>query len=120
MQKSVLKTLIVTFLLGGCASMERPASIDWQHGAKLGTITKIFGASTPANELPACIAMFSGAQLEAHRFVEIKYPHRRHHFREVGELPLDVVAGAGDSVEFYPQNCDTGTLSKISRRLPLS
>lgn len=112
-----LVAVVATLLLGGCASLKHPVPIDWEHGAKRGTITQIFDANTSADRLPACLAVFSTAQVAAHRYVELEYAHRRHSFREVGELPADIIATTGDQVEFYPKNCDAGTLSTISRRL---
>lgn len=110
---------VAALLLGGCTSLKHPVPIDWEHGAKRGTITQIFDANTPTNQLPACLANLPASALASHRYAEIVYPHRRHSFREVGALPAGVDAKAGDQVEFYPKNCDNGTLSTIVRGLPL-
>ncbi|MBC7415159.1 MAG: hypothetical protein H7327_09525 [Herminiimonas sp.] len=118
MQNYIQAAVLVMMFLSGCASLKHPVAIDWEHGAKRGTITQVFDATTPAENLPACLARFSGDQLAAHRYVELAYPHRRHHFREVGELPADVNATVGDQVEVYPKDCDAGVLSTILRRLP--
>lgn len=113
-----LQCLVVTLLIGGCASLNDSVSVDWEHGAKRGTITQVFDASMPAGQLPACLAMFSTAHIASHRYVRLQYRHRRHNFPEVAELPPGVDAKIGDQVEFYPKNCDAGTLSTITRRLP--
>ena len=118
MQYPIQFIVVATLLFGGCASLKHPVPIDWEHGAKRGTITQVFDASTPANKLPACLTMFSNAQIATHRYVELEYQHRRHTFREVAELPAGVTATFNDQVEFYPKSCDDGTLSTISRRLP--
>lgn len=118
MRNPVQLLVVIPVLLGACTSLQHPVQIDWEHGAKRGTIKQVFDASTPASQLPTCLAMFSTAQIAAHRYVELEYLHRRHNFREVGDLPAGVTAITGDQVEFYPKNCDSGTLSTITRRLP--
>lgn len=113
-----LQCLAVTLLLGGCTALNDSVSVDWEHGARRGTITQLFDASVPSDQLPACLAMFSATQIASHRYVRLQYRHRRHNFPEVGELPSGVDAKLGDQVEFFPKNCDAGTLSTITRRLP--
>lgn len=118
MQNYIQAAVFVMMFLSGCASLKHPVAIDWENGARRGTITQVFEATTAVENLPACLARFSSEQLSAHRYVELAYPHRRHHFREVGELPAGVNAALGNQVEFYPKDCDAGVLSTISRLLP--
>lgn len=119
MSNRLLHPLILGALsLAGCASLQHPVAIDWQHGAKRGTVTRTFDASTPVNLLPVCLRALPSAELATHRYVEVEAIHRRHAYRDVGELPPNVFAGLGDAVEIYPKNCEAGSLSTISRRLP--
>ena len=118
MPRQIPAVFLFTFVLGGCAAPGNPVAVDWQHGAKRGTIAQAFDASTPAEGLPACLRKLTPAQFAAHRYVDIEHKHRRHMFHDIGELPPGVDAKPGDDVEFYPKDCDTGAMSVISRVLP--
>ena len=107
-----------TFFLGGCASLGNPVAVDWEHGAKRGTIVHAFDASSPAGGLPVCLRKLTPAQIAAHRYVDVEHKHRRHMFHDVGELPPGLNAKPGDDVEFYPKDCDAGAISVITRVLP--
>lgn len=111
---------ILVSLLAGCASLKHPVAVDWQNGAKRGTVTRTFDASTPVELLPACLKSLPRDELAAHRYVEVEAMHRRHAYRDAGQLPAGVIAGPGDAVEIYTKNCQAGSLSTISRLLPLA
>ena len=112
------RIILSTFLLSGCASLQHPVPVDWEHGAKRGTVTRTFDATTPADLLPACLKSLPPTELAAHRYVEVEAMHRRHAYRDAGALPDGMTANPGDAVEIYPKNCASGSLSSITRLLP--
>ena len=118
MQNSIYSDIVATALLGGCASRKYPVQINWEHGEKRGSVTYVFDANTPRDQLPACIASPASDQIGARRYVQVKYHHTRHFLYEVGELPTDTNTKVGDLVEFYAKHCRAGKLSTISRGLP--
>ena len=119
MSKPLLHPIILgVALLAGCSSLQHPVAVDWQNGARRGTVTRTFDASTPVALLPVCLRSLPSAELAAHRYVEVEAMHRRHAYRDVGQLPPNVFAGLGDAVEIYTKNCEAGSLSTISRLLP--
>jgi hypothetical protein len=105
-------------VLGGCTSLNDPVAIDWEHGAKRGTVIQLFDATTPKDRLPFCLTGLPATDIALNRYVEIDYRHVRHMFREVGALPANLQVKPGDVVEFYPGNCHQGSRSTISRLLP--
>lgn len=111
-------TFSAVSVLAGCESFKQPLAIDWEHGARRGTIGQAYDAHTPVAQLPPCLANQSQSVIAAHRYVEVIHQHRRHQFSEVGELPAGLQVHVGDRVEFYPKSCDAGLLSTISRLLP--
>jgi hypothetical protein len=105
-------------LLSGCAGLANETKIDWEHGARRGTVTRVFDATTGADQRPACLAQVSADMLSQRQYVELRYQHRRHYFLEAGALPAGVRVNPGDVVEFYPKDCDAGVLSILIRVLP--
>ena len=118
MQNSIYSDIVATALLGGCASRKYPVQINWEHGEKRGSVTYVFDASAPRDQLLACIASSASDQIAAGLYVRVKYHHRRHFLYEVRGLPNDTIAKVGDLVEFYAKHCRAGKLSTISRGLP--
>lgn len=104
-------------LLSSCAGLANETQIDWEHGARRGTVTRIFDTTIGADQRPACMTQVSTVMLEQRQFVELRYKHRRHFFLEAGALPAGVQAKPGDVVEFYPKDCDAGALSIVTRVL---
>lgn len=115
---AAVSTVLSVVLLGGCSTLIHPLAIDWEHGARRGTVVQVYDTSRPALPLPACLARLSATDLALHRYAEIDYRHVRHLYREVGELPAGMNAMPGDAVEFLPKNCENGTLSTVVRVLP--
>ena len=114
----LLPIMLCLSVLAGCASLQHPIAVDWENGARRGRVTRSFDASTPADQLPQCLQALPSTELTAHRYVEVEAKHRRHLYRDAGALPDGMRATVGDMVEFYPKNCDAGSLSRITRLLP--
>src|SRR5471030_2295986 len=81
-------------------------------------IAGFYDAATPRDELPRCLASLPPAELAAHRYARIDYRHARRMLIEVAPLPVDLPANLGDRVELWPQDCDQGRLSRISKIMP--
>ncbi len=97
------------------AYAEKP-EIDWQRGAKLGTIALFYTAETPVKDLPECLAALSKEELMAKHFVKVWYHHVRLIRNEVAELPSSMPeAKLADQVEIWPADCSKGKLSRISQ-----
>ena len=101
-----------------CAPLPPQHAVDWRNGAKHGTVAAFYSASAPRDSLPRCLADVPSSELAAHRYVRVDYHHTRRMLTEVAELPDDVPVKLGDRVELWPQDCDQGKLSRISRILP--
>jgi hypothetical protein len=110
--------LCAAILVSGCAGLSNDVQIDWEHGARRGTVMRVIDAAIGPDQRPACLAQVAVASLEQRQYVELRYQHRRHFFLEAGALPAGMQAKPGDVVEFYPKNCDAGMLSTITRVLP--
>ncbi|MBA5607806.1 hypothetical protein H3H36_20840 [Duganella sp. FT3S] len=103
---------------GACAPLPAAHDVDWKNGARHGWVSGFYDASTPRSELPRCLAGVPAGELASHRFVRIDYRHSRRMMVEVAELPGDMPVKLGDRVELWPQDCDQGKLSRISRVMP--
>jgi hypothetical protein len=101
-----------------CAPLPAAHDVDWKNGARHGWVSGFYDAATPRSELPKCLAGVPAEELASHRFVRIDYRHARRMMVEVGELPGDAPVKLGDRVELWPQDCDQGKLSRISRIMP--
>lgn len=104
---------IVAIALAACSTVS--SDIDWQHGAKHGWVSQIYSSATPKQEIPACLASLSPAELDQRHFARVSYRHTRRMLIEVAELPEGETANIDDRVEIWPADCDTGKLSRISR-----
>lgn len=114
--RGVLLTAVL--LLGGCTSLYHPVAIDWEHGTRRGTVTRLYGAASSVGDLPPCLATLSATDLRRQQYVEIDYRHVRHMFREIAPMPDGMTLSPGDTVEFKPGNCHNGVLSTMLRVLP--
>ena len=90
MQHSIYSVIAATALLGRSASRKYPLPIDWEHGAKRGSVPYVFDASTSRDQLPACFAGLASDQIAARRYVQVKYHHRLHFLNDAEELPTIV------------------------------
>ncbi|CDG83209.1 hypothetical protein [Janthinobacterium agaricidamnosum] len=111
-----LSALLSASLLSSCAS-DKPASVDWRHGAKHGDIAGFYDADTPRDSLPACLAQLPAEQLAQQRYVKIHYHHVRRMLVEVALLPDGQQVALGDKVELWPEDCSLGKLSRITQFL---
>lgn len=101
-----------------CAPLPAERDVDWRHGARSGWIAGFYGPETPRAELPPCLAGLSPQELAAQRYARIDYRHTRRMLVEVAALPDAVPVRLGDRVELWPQDCEQGRLSRISRVMP--
>ncbi|MBA5637701.1 hypothetical protein H3H37_11605 [Duganella sp. LX20W] len=113
-----LLALAAALACAACAPLPAAHDVDWKNGARHGWVSGFYDASTPRSELPRCLASVTAEELANHRFVRIDYRHSRRMMVEVGELPGDMPVKLGDRVELWPQDCDQGKLSRISRVMP--
>lgn len=91
-------------------------AINWQVGAKLGTIALFYSNETPAKDLPECLSLLSKEELATKHYVKVWYHHGRLIQNEVAELPSDLLhAKLEDHVEIWPADCSKGKLSRISQ-----
>ena len=44
---AVMSTVLSMAFLGGCSTLTHPVAIDWEHGARRGTIVQIYDTSRP-------------------------------------------------------------------------
>ena len=109
--------LLICSAVAGCAAYPG-APVDWQHGAKRGTVAEIYDANTPPERIPACLAGSSPADLTQHHYVRLSYHHVRAMHTEVAELPPGVSVQMGEMVELWPADCAKGALSRITRVMP--
>jgi len=112
-----LIALPLSIALAGCAAYSG-TPVDWQHGAKRGTVAEFYDASTPRERIPACLAGMTPADLAQHHYVRLSYHHVRVMHTEVAELPPGVSVQMGETVELWPADCATGALSHITRVMP--
>lgn len=110
--------LALAAVLAGCTSLAGGGHVDWQNGAKHGWVAASYSSATPRDQLPRCLAGMSAAELDAHRYVRVDYRHVKRMLVEVAELPGEQPMRLGERVELWPQDCEQGKLSQISRRLP--
>jgi hypothetical protein len=101
-----------------CAPLPAHRDVDWHNGARNGWIAGFYDAATPRAELPRCLASVTPEELATHRYARIDYRHARRMLVEVAPLPADLPAQLGDRVELWPQDCDQGKLSRISKIMP--
>ncbi|HTD02231.1 hypothetical protein [Undibacterium sp.] len=107
--------LCFTFAASSTTAADRP-QVNWQEGAKLGTIEYIYDAETPEKDLPDCLATLPKKELSSRHFVKVWYRHVRLMRHEVAELPDDLLhAKVDDHVEIWPADCSRGKLSRISK-----
>lgn len=117
MYRISLGILALALALASCSTAPAP-DINWQDGAKHGWVSQIYSSATPKQDIPACLASLSPAELDQRHFVRISYRHVRRMLVEVAELPEGDIAKIDDRVELWPADCDKGKLSRISRVMP--
>lgn len=101
-------------LLAACATKHPVAQADWEQGARQGKITRDY--ALPGNgTLPACIVQLPPEERAAHHFVQVRYSQSHHVHFDVAELPADLVAGIGASVEIWPADCAAGKVGRIAQ-----
>ncbi len=118
MTQVTIAGLALAAMRSGCASLAGGGHVDWRNGAKHGWVAASYSGTTPRDQLPRCLAEVSPAKPDAHRYVRVDYRHVRRMLVEVAELPGDEPVRLGERVELWPQDCEQGKLSRISRRLP--
>jgi len=101
-----------------CAPLPAHHDVDWHNGARNGWIAGFYDAATPRDQLPPCLAGLPPGELATHRYARIDYRHTRRMLVEVAPLPVDLPANLGDRVELWPQDCEQGKLSRISKIMP--
>lgn len=107
--------LCASLLTINIAHAER-SEINWQQGAKLGTIVLFYTAETPAKDLPECLSHLSKEELATKHYVKVSYHHVRLTHHEVAELPKELLhVKLEDHVEIWPENCSNGKLSRVSQ-----
>ena len=111
-------TTLTGLACSACAPLPPEHTVDWRNGAKRGWVSSVYAADAPRDTLPRCLAELPPEQLAQHRYVRIDYRHSRRMLTEVAPLPDGQEAQPGQRVELWPQDCDQGKLSRISRILP--
>lgn len=90
-------------------------AVDSHHAAKHGSIVNFYIPDTPDINLPQCLATLTKQELASRRFVTVQYRHVRHMFYTIAELPSTMQANVNDQVEFWPEDCARGKISRILR-----
>jgi hypothetical protein len=107
-------------LLGSCASISPDSNVLWQSGAARARVVEVYAPGLPNVELPLCLSGLSTVDLATRRFVRIKYRRARHTHMTIAEVPDTLQLAVHDQVEFLPEDCSKGRISRISRRLSTS
>lgn len=112
-------TVIAFLLLGlaGCASDRTFGVVDWQHGARRGAVSAVYGADIAPAQRPACLAALSPDQYAKERFVLVRYQQVRLTRTAVAAVPPNLALKRGDVVELWPADGSAGGMSRISRVL---
>lgn len=118
MNTRIAFSVLLIAACSACAPLPAQHDVAWQRGAKQGWVAGFYNVADARSELPRCLAGLPPDELATHRYVRIDYRHARRMLVEVAELPLDLPVQIGDRVELWPQDCEQGKLSRISKILP--
>ena len=116
---SYIASAAVILYLHGCANLssENPG-VDWQHGAKRGTVSQIFTADSPVEGLPSCLAGLPKPLRQGRQFAHIEYRHIRHLFATLAEIPRGSVVKVGQQIEVWPVDCTAERFARIGKTFP--
>lgn len=113
--RKMASVVLLGCLLSACALRE--PEVDWQNGAKRGWIVKLYSEGVPAGEFPQCTSVLSRAEYSGKRFAKVEYHHVRLMHTTLAQIPDFLDLRVHDQIEFWPEDCERGKISRVSRIL---
>lgn len=114
--RKMASVVLLGCLLSACALHE--PEVDWKNGAKRGWIVELYSEGVPAGEFSQCTSVLSNAEYSRKRFAKVKYRHVRLMHTTLAQIPDSLDLRVNDQVEWWPEDCERGKISRISRSLP--
>ena len=114
-QYAWLLSFVTAILCTACAPLDSDL-VDWDHGARAGTVLELLTPQAAKALLASCWPG-NAALPEGREYIRVRYRAVRLHHKVVASAPADLRLRPGDRVELWPGDCEAGQITRVGRVL---